>query len=287
MRLLNKTSIFLVTSIVGLSACKPKQPVGFLLSSSSGYNCNDHGDICSFKDDVTNGNFRGKQPEDTVSQYLSGDATYRNEVFENYINPDFAEFKNELYNTAKDVFGDDRQTLALIVAMGMLETNELRGWDIIKDEDNDGSANFGIFNMNEDFLNSIRHDLTKDGRTDPIEYVDSSSRGKGFWFKKFNRSDDSGYKNDGRLNLKAQLIYLKNAFELWGVTNTLIIHRSGYDGLKSSDPLRVQNNSDYLNGMRKITNRLIEKPQMFEPSDDLESSNGALIYRVSASIPHI
>ena len=157
-------------------------------STESRYDCNDHGDKCNFKDDVTNSNFKGKVAEDDVRGYLfdGPESNYHETPFENYKNDDLGKFKVKLYETAKDVFGDKKDTLALVAAMAMIETNGIRGWDKTKDDDNDGSANFGIFNMNEDFLNSIRHDLNKAGKKDPFVYRDSKDRGKSYWFEKFN-----------------------------------------------------------------------------------------------------
>lgn len=292
MALLTGKSIFIISTIISLSACKPKLAVGSLKAdtSESRYNCDDHGDKCNFKDDVTNSKFNGKVEEDEVSDYINRgiESSYNKTPFENYKNDGLGEFKIELYKTAKEVFGNDQEALALVVAMAMLETTEIRGWDKSKDDDIDGSANFSVFNMNEDFLNSIRHDISKAGKKDPIPYVDKSTRGKNFWFNTFNYTNEGGWENEGRLNLKEQIQYLKYAFDMWGVTNTLIIHRSGYDGLKSSDSLNFKSNKDYLQGMRKITKTLLEKPYYYNPD---ASQQGApekpMNYRVSLTIPHI
>ena len=110
--------------------------------------------------------------------------------------------------------------------MAMVETDRMTGWDKHKDGWTDGSANFGLFNMNEDFLNSIRNDINDPklgaGIDDPVSNLDD--RGMAFWYDLFNVTKEPVYYGEGDLrsqftegqfNLTKQLKYLKASFDIW------------------------------------------------------------------------
>ena len=73
-----------------------------------------------------------------------------------------------------------------------------------------------------------------------------------------------------------------------GVTNSLVIHRSGYDGLNRTDPENYKDTKEYLEGMTDITNHLL-KYQKYWKLEVAESENDrdAMKQRISLTIKAI
>ena len=114
MKLFTVKSLCTISAVISLAACKPSVSVGSLKSSSksSGYDCDDHGDKCNFKDKVTNKAFKGKLEEDNVNEYIAGEGleSRNTRVFE--YRSGIADFKKEFYDTAVKVFKEKGQSKA-------------------------------------------------------------------------------------------------------------------------------------------------------------------------------
>lgn len=250
------------------------------------YNCFAKSEKCSFAGNLKR--MRQRQPQDNISDYLNVPLNQEIEDLllrrsssiwaENY--PDgLSEIKSRIFQEAMEVTAGDLKKTALILAMAMQESYEIRGWDTTKDGYTDGSRNFSVFNFNEDFLNSIRHDLNhlkeamNRGFVDP--FYRNPDSGVDLW-SKFNRFE-------GRGSLREQIILLNAAFDLWGVTNVLVIHRRGYDGLMyhADDELTTV----YVHGIRETTKFLLDEGnrEFIEPGLD----SHLLGIRVARYIEHI
>ena len=296
MRNLKYAALFFSVSIFAISCKSRKGATSLKSESNSSYQCDESKEKCNFINNIERFNDLGKNSHDSVKDFISGkESNIQRAPFHQWIDYNFVKFKKELRRQAEEVFDNDDRTIALVFAMGMVETDRMLGWDKTKDWKDDGSANFGIFNMNEDYLNSIRHDMNNNGIADPI--ADSSKRGMNFFYNFFNTSDEAVYfgsGNDrsqfteGQFNLKIQLQYLKASFDLWGVTNALVIHRAGYNGMSQGDSINYEDTKEYLDGMRDITNYLIMNQKFWKAEVAEEQGEpDAMKQRISLDIGHI
>lgn len=263
------TRVLLFFVGLALVACGEKKSSE--LKSGNEYWCSNH---CSFVESI--GNRSQVQAFDNVAEYLEKDSD--SSILQRYgfyVKHDdqpsgLAERKERLHEAIVRVVGDDENKIALMLIMAMAETYEMRGWDTIKDSATDGSRNFTIFNMNEDYLNSIRHDLNHN----PLAFEKGLSDPMGdIWdWSVFNQ-------NEGWGELDKQVYLLNASLELWGVTNVLTIHRYGYHGVegKAFDPLTLI----YVDGVREGVKWLLENPEYFRPG------GSKMGHRVAGNIPHI
>lgn len=252
----------------------------------SRYSCHQSRHVCNFTNNLSK--MRQKQAFDTVDDYLAVPLTREIEAILARRSGDIkadnfpaglAEIKSLIYYEAMLVTKYNIKKVALILAIAMQETYEIRGWDSTKDGHTDGSRNFSVFNLNEDFLNSLRHDiyLLEKARSLGIEdpFKSRNYGGVDLW-QEFNQED-------GRRYLRRQIEYLNAAFDLWGVTNVLILHRSGYRGLmdRAEDELTTV----YVHGIRETTKYLMkwQNRRMWEP----RFNSHMLGVRVARYIEHI
>lgn len=260
----------MIAATVALLGCNQGEDSQVKNDDESFY-CHKH---CSFIDGVSHR--WQKQEYDVLESYLVQESDQRVlDKYGFYVKTDdkpnsLAERKAILYDAIVTVVGDDQEKIALMMIMAMAETFEMYGWDTIKDQAQDGSRNFTIFNMNEDYLNSIRHDLNhlpaamEKGLSDPIDGY--------FRWAQFNE--------EGGWNYLDEQIYLLNAsIELWGITNVLTIHRYGYNGVEGK--AHADLNLIYVHGVREGVNFLLENPEYYQPEGSM------LEHRVAGTIPHI